>query len=177
MCDQAVEVFVVGSLDSQISPADVIDGFIINHEAAVGVLKGCVCSEDRVVWLDNRGSNLRGRVYAELELALLAIIDRQALHQQGTEARSSTATERVEDEESLEPSAIIRNPSNLVQDLVNQFLTNSVVATCIVVRSILFASNHLLRMEQVSICAGTNFVDHVWLKIAVDGSRDIFALT
>jgi hypothetical protein len=32
-------------------------------------------------------------------------------------------------------------------------------------------------MEQVSICAGTNFVDHVWLKIAVDGSRDIFALT
>ena len=83
----------------------------------------------------------------------------------------------MEDEESLEARAIIRNPANLVQHLVNQFLPDSVVATRIVVRSILLASDHLLRMEQASICAGTNFVDHIWLEIAVDGSRDIFALT
>ena len=66
--------------------------------------------------------------------------------------------------------------SNLVQDLINQLLSDSVVATGIVVGSILLASDHLLRMEQAAIGAGPNFVDDVGLEIAVDGSRDVFAL-
>lgn len=66
--------------------------------------------------------------------------------------------------------------SNLVQDLVNQFLSDSVVTTGVVVGSILLASDHLLRMEEAAVSAGTDFVDDVGLEIAVDGSRNIFAL-
>ena len=66
--------------------------------------------------------------------------------------------------------------SNLVQDLVNQFFSNSVVTTGVIVGSILLASDHLLRMEEAAVGAGTDFVDDVGLEIAVDGSRNIFAL-
>lgn len=40
LSDESVEVFVVGSLNSQVPTADIVNGFIIDHKAAVGVLKG-----------------------------------------------------------------------------------------------------------------------------------------
>jgi hypothetical protein len=90
---------------------------------------------------------LRSWVDAELQLALLAIVDRQTFHQQSSKTRSSTTTEGVKDQESLQPRAIIRNPSNLVQNLINELLSNGVMSTSVVVGCILLASNHLLRVE------------------------------
>lgn len=97
LSDEAIQVLVVGTLDAKVATADVVDGLVVDHEAAVGVLESGVCGQDGVVRLDNRSCDLRSRVHTELKLALLAIVDRQTLHQQGTEARSSTTTEGVED--------------------------------------------------------------------------------
>lgn len=44
---------------------------------------------------------LRCRVDAELQFALLAVVDRQSFHKKGGETRTGTATERVEHKESL----------------------------------------------------------------------------
>lgn len=93
MCDQAVEVFIVWSLNPQVTTANVVDGFIVNHEAAVGVLESGVGGQDGVVWLNDRGSDLGCWVDAEFELALLAIVDGQALHQEGAESGTSASTE------------------------------------------------------------------------------------
>ena len=41
------------------------------------------------------------RINAELQFGLLAIVDRQPLHQEGGEARSSPTAKRVEDEKAL----------------------------------------------------------------------------
>ena len=64
---------------------DVVDGFFVVHKAAVGGRSSVVCvvGQDGVVWLDNRRCDVRSRVDTELKLALLAIVDRQTLHQQG----------------------------------------------------------------------------------------------
>ena len=46
-------------------------------------------------------THLGGGIHSELQFALLAVVDREPLHQQGSEAWSSAAAERVEHEEAL----------------------------------------------------------------------------
>lgn len=75
LSDQAVQILVVWSLNSQIPTADIEDSVIVNHEAAVGMLKSCMSGKNGVVGLHHGGSDLRSGVDAELQLALLAVID------------------------------------------------------------------------------------------------------
>jgi hypothetical protein len=176
LSDQAVQVLVVGALETEVSAADVVDGLVVDHEGAVGVLEGGVGGEDRVVGLNDGGGGLGGGIDAELQLALLAVVDRQALHQEGTETRSSTATERVEDQETLETGASIGNASDLVQDLVDQLLANGVVATGVVVGSILLAGDHLLGVEETAVGTSADLIDDIGLEIAVDGAGNVLSL-
>lgn len=177
MSNQTIEVLIVRSLNAQVSSADVVDGLIVDHETAVRVFKGGMSGEDGVVWLNHRGSDLRSGIDTEFELALLAVVDRQAFHEQSSEARASTATEGVEDQETLETGAVVCNAANLVEHLVDEFFANCVVTTSIVVGSILLSGDHLFRVEQAAVGAGANFVDHIWLEIAVNGTGNIFAIT
>ena len=85
LSDQAIEILVAWSGDRQVATADIIDGCVVDHERTVGVLERRVGSQDGVVWLNHGGGVVRSRVHAELELALLAVVDREALHQQSTE--------------------------------------------------------------------------------------------
>lgn len=174
--DQAVEVLVVWSLKSKVASADIVDGLVIDHEGAVGVLKSGVGGKDRVVWLNDGGGGLWGWVDAELQLGLLAVVDRQALHKEGTETRSGSTTEGVENQETLETRAVIGNTADLVEDLVDQLLSDSVVATSVVVGSILLAGDHLLWVEKAAVGTSADLIDDVWLEITVDGTWDILAL-
>lgn len=176
LSNQAVQVLVVGTLNAKVATADVVDGFVVDHEGAVGVLKSGVGSQDRVVWLDDGSGDLRSWVDTELELALLAVVDGETLHKKSTETGTSTTTEGVEDEEALETRAVICNSSDLVEDLVDQLLANSVVSTSVVVGSILLAGDHLLRVEQAAVCASADFVDNVGLQISVDGTGNVLAV-
>ena len=49
---------VVRSLDVQVSPADVVDGFVVDHEGAVGVLEGRVGCQHGVVRLHDSSRDL-----------------------------------------------------------------------------------------------------------------------
>lgn len=177
MSNEAVQVLVVGALKTKVSSADVVDCLVVDHEGTVGVLKGGVGGKNGVVWLDNGSGGLRSWIDTELQLNLLAKVDGQTLHEEGTETRSSSTTEGVEDEETLETRAVIGNMANLVQNLINQLLSDSVVTTGIVIRGILLSSDHLLGVEQAAVCTGSDLVDDIGLEIAVDGSWDVFALT
>jgi hypothetical protein len=176
LSDQAVQVLVVGTLNAEVTAADVVDGLVVNHEGAVGVLEGGVGGEDRVVGLDNGGGDLGRRVDTELELALLAVVDREALHEEGTETGTGTTTEGVEDEEALETRAVVGDVAHLVEDLVNEFLADGVVATGVVVRSILLASDHLLRVEEGAVGAGADFIDDIGLEIAVNSAGHVLSV-
>ena len=71
---------------------------------------------------------LRCGVDGKLQLGLLAIIHRETLHQQGGEPGPGASTEGVEDEESLEPSALVSQLPDSVEDQVHDLLTDGVVA-------------------------------------------------
>lgn len=176
MSNQAVQVLVVGALKTKVTAADVVNGLVVDHERAVGVLKGGVGGENRVVRLNNGGSGLRGGIDTELELALLAVVDGQTLHQESTETGTGTTTEGVENEEALKTNTVVGDTANLVEDTLNELLANSVVATGVVVGSILLASDHHLGVEKVAVSTGADFIDDIGLEIAVDGARDVLAL-
>lgn len=75
LSNESVQVLVVWSLNPEVASADVVDGFVVNHETAVRVLEGSVCGKDRVVWLDDGGSDLRSWVDTKFQLALLSVVD------------------------------------------------------------------------------------------------------
>ena len=66
-------------------------------------------AQNSIVRLDDSGGDSWGRVDGELELGLLAVIGGKALKQEGAETGSSSATERVEDQEALEGGAVVLN--------------------------------------------------------------------
>ena len=101
------------------------------HERAVGVLKSRVGRQNGVVGLDDRARELRGGVYTELELRLLAVVVSKTLHEESAEARAGTTAERVEDEEALQTRAVVRQTTDFVHDGVNQLLADGVVTTSI----------------------------------------------
>ena len=116
-------------------------------------------------------SHLRGRINAEFQLGLLAIVNRKSLHEQGSESGSSASTEWVEDEESLETCALICQLSDAVQDQVYNLLAHSVVTSGIIVGSILLTSHQLLRVEQLSVGASSDLVNNSGLQVNKHGSK------
>merc|ERR1719321_1573172 len=127
--DESVEVGVGGALDVEVAAADVIDGLVVKHDGDVGVLKEGVGGEHGVVGLDDGGGDLGGRVDGEAELGLLAVVNGEALEEEGAEAGSGSATDGVEDQEALEASALIGKLADAVEAEIDDLLTNGVVAT------------------------------------------------
>ena len=58
--------------------------------------------EDRVVWLDDTGGNLRRGVNSELKFRFLGVVNSQTFEEKSTKTGTSTSTERMEDENTLE---------------------------------------------------------------------------
>lgn len=105
--DQTVKVLVAGAGNIQIPAADIVNSLVINQECAVRVLDGAVGGKDGVVGLNDGSRNPRSGVDSEFELALLAVVGRQTLEEESTEAGAGTTTERVEDKEALERVAVV----------------------------------------------------------------------
>ena len=68
--NESVEVGVGGSLNVEVSSADVVDGLVIKHNGNIGVLEEGVGGEHGVVWLNDGGGNLRRWVDGETKLGL-----------------------------------------------------------------------------------------------------------
>merc|ERR1719347_366135 len=86
LANELVEVGVRGSLDVKVPPADVVDGFIVDHEGTVGVFQGGVGGQDSIVRLNYGCGNLGSRINSKLKLGLLAIVNRKPLHKKGGES-------------------------------------------------------------------------------------------
>lgn len=111
-----------------------------------------------IIWLNDGGGDLRSRIDGKFQLGLLSVVDREALHQQGSEAGSGAAAERVEDEETLEAAAIVRNAADAIQNRVDDLLSDGVVPAGVVVGRVFFAGDQLLRMEELLVCPGADLV-------------------
>ena len=103
-------------------------------------------------------AHLRSGVDGKLQLGLLAVVHRQTLHQQGGEAGARATTEGVEDEEALQTRALVSQLADAVQNQVHDFLADGVVTAGIVVGGVLFASDKLLRVEELSVYSSSHLI-------------------
>jgi hypothetical protein len=115
LSDKSVQVGVGWSFDIEVSSADIIHSFVIKHERDVFVLEEGVGGKDSIVWLNDGVGDLRRWVDGETELGLLAVIDGKSFEEEGSETGTSTTSDGVEDEESLETCAVISELSDSVE--------------------------------------------------------------
>jgi len=177
LSDESVQVGVGWSLDIEVSSADVINGFVIDHDSDISVLEEGVGGEKGVVWLNNGGGDLWGWVDGESELGFFTVVNGKSLEEEGTETGTGTTTDGVEDEETLETSALISELSDSVEAEINDFFTNGVVSSGEVVGSIFFTGDELLWVEELSVGTSSNLINDGWLKIKEDSSWDVFTGT
>ena len=103
-------------------------------------------------------TDLRGGVDGELQLGFLAVVHGQTLHQQGGEARASASTERVEDEEALQTSALISQLPDPVENQVDDFFADGVVTSGVVVGGVFLTGDQLLGVEQLTVGASADLI-------------------
>ena len=73
--NKSVKIGVGWSLDIEVSSADIINGFVIDHDSNISVLEEGVSSKDGVVWFNNGSGDLWGWVDGETKLGFLTVID------------------------------------------------------------------------------------------------------
>ena len=156
MTNQAIQTIVARSLNAQIALANVVNGFIIDHKRTIRVLQRRMRRQNRIVRLDDGSGHLGRGVNGKFELGLLAIVNRETLHKQRGEAGTSAAAERVKDQETLEPAAVVRQLADAIEHIVDDLLADRVVATGVVVRRILLARDQLLRVKETLVSALAN---------------------
>jgi len=139
LSDESVQVGVGWSLDIEVSSADIVNGLVIKDNGNIGVLQKGVSGEHGVVWLDNGSGDLWGWVDGETELGFLTVINGKSLEEKGSESGTGSSTDGVEDEETLETSALIGKLSDSIEAEIDDFLTNGVMSSGEVVGSIFFS--------------------------------------
>jgi len=173
----AVQVGVGRALNVEATTADVVEGLVVEHDSDVGVLEESVGGEHSVVRLNDSSGHLRGRVHAECELGLFAVVDGQTLEEKGTETGASTTSNSVEHDEALETSALVGELAQAIEGEVDNLFTHGVMATGVVIGGILLARDQLLWVVELAVGSGADLVDHGRLEIEVDGARDVLAST
>ena len=143
LTNQTIQIGISWPLNIQITTADIVNSLVVNHESTIGMIQSGVGGQDGVVGLHHGRCHLGGGVDGELQLRPFAIIHRETLHQQRGEPRSSSSSERMEDEESLESSAGLGELPDSVQNQVHDLLADGVVAPGVVVGGVLLARDQL----------------------------------
>ena len=103
--------------------------------------------------------NLWGWVDSKFEFGLLSVVDGQTFHEETGETGTSSAAKGMEDEESLQPGAVVGQFANAVENVVDYLLADRVVPTRVVVGRILFTSDQLFRVVKLTVSALTNLKD------------------
>jgi len=175
LSDESVKVGVGGSLNIELSSADIVDGFVIEHNGNIGVLKKRVSGENGVVRLNNSGGDLGRGVDGESELGFLSVIDGKSFKKERSESRSSSSSNGVEDKESLKSGTVISELSDSVKTEIDDFLSDGVMSSGEVVGGIFLSGDQLFGVEKLSVGSGSDFINDGGFKIEEDSSGDVLS--
>jgi hypothetical protein len=89
--------------------------------------------------------------------------------------RKLTASKRVEKQEPLEASALVGQLADSIEDEVNNFLADSVVASGEVVGGVLLPRDQQLWVKQLTVGASPYLVDHGGLEVNEYASGNVLA--
>ena len=67
LSNKAVQVGVGWPFNVEVSAANVVNGFVVDHESTIGVFKGGVGSQNGVVGLNNSSGNLKNKIIKRSE--------------------------------------------------------------------------------------------------------------
>lgn len=84
--DQTIQMLERRTLDVEVAAADVVDGFVVDEEGAVGVLDCGMRGEYGVVGLYDGGGHAGSGVDGEFEFAFFAVVGGEAFEEEGAEA-------------------------------------------------------------------------------------------
>jgi hypothetical protein len=172
---ESVQVGVGGSVDIEGTLADVVECLIVEHEGNIGVLKQRVGREHRVVGLHNCGGDLGRGVNAEVEFAFLSIINGESLEKKRAETRSCSSSNGVEDEESLETSALVGKLPDSIKAEIHNLLADGVMTTGIVVCGILLSGDELLRVEQLTVSTSADLINNSRLEVKENSTGNVLS--
>jgi len=177
LSNESVQVGVSGSFDIELSSADIVDSFVIEHNSDISVFQEGVSGQDGVVGFNDGSGDLGRGIDGEAELGLLAVIDGESFQKERTQTGTGTTSDGIEDHETLETSTVISELSDSVQAKVDDFLTNGVVTSGEVVGGIFLTGDQLFGVEELSVSTSSNFIDDGRFQIEEDGSGDMLAGT
>ncbi len=83
--DETVQVSVSGTLDVKGAAADIVDGFVVEHDGHIRVLQKGMRGQDAVVRLHHRSRDLWAWVHSESQLRLLSVVHGEALQKKRTQ--------------------------------------------------------------------------------------------
>jgi len=82
----------------------------------------------------------------------------------------------VEDKESLEPSAVVGKLADSVEDVIDDFLSDGVMSTSVVVRGILLSTDDLLGVVKLTVSTCSDLVANSRFQIDVYCAWDVFSI-
>ena len=81
----------------------------------------------------------------------------------------------MENEESLKSSAVVGQLANTVKYKVDNFLSNGVVTTSVVIGGIFLSSYKLFWVEKGSVSSSSYFINDGWFQVNEDGTWDVLS--
>lgn len=158
LSNEPVQIAVGRPLDVQVATTNLENGFVVDHKGAVGMFQSRVGGEDRVVRLHDGSGHSRSWINGEFQFRFLGILDTQSFHEQRGKTGASSTSETVEDQKALKSGAVFCQLPDSLEDEVNQFFSDAVMSSGVVVGSIFFPIDQLFRVEKLLVSARPYFV-------------------
>jgi len=174
--NEPIEVLVGWTLNIKGSTAYIVKSFVIKVESEVRVLEKTVSGEYSIVRLDNSSGYLRRGSDGEAHLGLAAEVNGKTFKKKRSETGSGSSSSGVEDKESLKSVTVITHLADLINDGVNDILSNGVVTTGVVIGSILLSTNDGFGMVKLSVVSSTDGITNSGLEIDHDSTGYVLAV-
>merc|ERR1719333_1396569 len=133
---ETAQVCVSWPLDVKVATTDIVERLVVVHDRHVRVLQQGVHAKHCVVRLNHCCGDLWAGPNREAALRLLAIVNREPLEHQATQARARTTAASIVDHESLQTGAVVRQFANAIEHQVHNLLADGVMPAGKIVRSI-----------------------------------------
>ena len=81
----------------------------------------------------------------------------------------------MEDQESLEASAVISQLANSIKDEVHNLFADGVMSSSVVISGVLFPTDHLFGMKELAIGASPHLIDDRGLQVEEHSAGHVLA--
>jgi hypothetical protein len=173
--DQVVQVTIGRGSELQGSEADIVQGFVVDDHAFVGVFDQLMDGQSGVVRFHDGVRHLGGGDHGEGFHDSVGIFFSDLGDQEGTHTGTGTTTQGVGDLESLEAVAAFGFLSHDIEDGVDEFGTFSVVTLGPVVTGTSLSEHEVVGAEELTEGSGTDGVHGTGFQVHEDGSGHITA--